>query len=822
MALDKDADAPMEEATAKAEVVEQPKDKVEETTAAKPAAPEKPQELEEDSPADPRPKVKPGQVAFNVEDTTLNVMPTADGKVLMVLQEGGLQHLLAGARANAGVRSGRYVFEARMVETLSPEVSKAPASARSLRVGVSLGGSSLLLGDGQDSVFFDSDGFFVHGASRKKVVLTGKVLPSTTVALLLNLDAKSANANTVSLFYNGIRVSQPQPLPESFVGKALFPSVTYKGCTVHVNLGPMLRCKLPFASRTVGDAAAADLELKPSAIVGKPQVVFPVGLPGTGYFDWVDGFLAKNPGFTELSDRPKSEASIDKSELADDRTVQRVLHAIAPALRRNFVVPELVGNLIVAQRAKSLDQFSGAAFHLKAVVVVGEPNAEYRSLVRSLLLADKQLKLESAKKLKEADRQRKRLIDEKRKKMEEARKAAQNKKEGKDPAPEETKAEDIPVEEEPEVEATLTEEESKLLCRPGPVPDVCEKALAKAFSDFTLPNSEEGFHEVSYEWQPREVAMAHLKAWVQSRKLTERIEDLKPGAWFMEEWTKWGRQIAEWKQRQMNWKDPSKRRILLSKKAEEAKKQEQEGGAVEAPMDVNAEDLDVFAVGDVMDIGNGEPLFVNFAYEDWALLTVRCELHLLLHSFKKDLNDPERPSFAEGHLPFYYQKYMRRVWNLRSFGADKLSNLIDKIKDTVSIGDNGLLSAELAEDTPTSNLLKVTEEDRRDRQRRIDAGDETAKLLFPRTAQVPVPQATPKAAGPLTPKAPIATPKQPSAAVPQAFAGRSLIPPARVPAAGAGDFANRGLKRVLPSSAGQPPLAMRPRTTYAASSYSGK
>ena len=36
----------------------------------------------------------------------------------------------------------------------------------------------------------------------------------------------------------------------------------------------------------------------------------------------------------------------------------------------------------------------------------------------------------------------------------------------------------------------------------------------------------------------------------------------------------------------------------------------------DAEMKVDAESLDPFAVEDVTDIGSGEPLFANFAYED--------------------------------------------------------------------------------------------------------------------------------------------------------------------------------------------------------------
>merc|ERR1712032_878493 len=90
----------------------------------------------------------------------------------------------------------------------------------------------------------------------------------------------------------------------------------------------------------------------------------------------------------------------------------------------------------------------------------------------------------------------------------------------------------------------------------------------------------------------------------------------------------------------------------------------EEDGEKEAeakPMEINAEDIDVASVEDVMDLGNGEPLFHNFVYEDWVLLSTRFEFNLLIHAFRKDLDDPERPSFVEAHFAFYYNKYFNKA-----------------------------------------------------------------------------------------------------------------------------------------------------------------
>ncbi|CAE6956434.1 Hnrnpu [Symbiodinium natans] len=47
------------------------------------------------------------------------------------LNEGGLHYLFAGARANVGLRAGRYMFEVRILELLSQAETGMPAAMRS-------------------------------------------------------------------------------------------------------------------------------------------------------------------------------------------------------------------------------------------------------------------------------------------------------------------------------------------------------------------------------------------------------------------------------------------------------------------------------------------------------------------------------------------------------------------------------------------------------------------------------------------------------------------------------------------------------------------
>jgi len=166
-----------------------------------------------------------------------------------------------------------------------------------------------------------------------------------------------------------------------------------------------------------------------------------------------------------------------------------------------------------------------------------------------------------------------------------------------------------------------------------------------------------------------------------------------------------------------------------AKEGEGEDKKEGEEGEDEEPPKL----IDVNTVQDVNDMGNGEPLYANFMFEDWALMSLRLELHLLVKAFTHDVDDAERPGIHESHLSFYYSKYYKKQLNTKFFGMNDNIGLVDMIKDTVNFSEEDkILHTVLTEDVEKSFnvFVKLTEECRRERQRRIDAGDETAKLRF--------------------------------------------------------------------------------------------
>eukprot|EP00927_Polykrikos_kofoidii_P030738 TRINITY_DN26467_c0_g1_i1.p1 TRINITY_DN26467_c0_g1~~TRINITY_DN26467_c0_g1_i1.p1 ORF type:complete len:1248 (+),score=283.84 TRINITY_DN26467_c0_g1_i1:65-3745(+) len=715
----------------------------------------KPEEKEKDAPADSRATVSV-KACVSTLDATINAMPTANGKLLMSLSDGGSKYLLAGVRSNIGMKSGRYFFEAKIVEFLAPKPRvdhTHPQPGPVVRVGVSAAGSSLFMPDVPLCACFDAEGLYAHqGCSEKVCEKFGR---DEIIAVLVNLDATSANANTLSLFKGGRRMSQPQPLPECLKGKTLFPTITYRNVTLQVNFGRVAFKELPFECRLLADAAVEDVDVSEPSPQQPREVVFPIALPDTGASDWIDMYKLKNPYHSELSDREvctwsarsgfplvEGEQRVPKLE---DGSVKKLLRSVAPALERDFIVVEPRMNLLAEERRKLLAGFTGPNFKKVAVVVMGEPDDEYKAFVQNLVLKEKQHEAEQAHAKREATKQRKRLLEERRQKVQHAKKARirddeqkheEVESEAKEEQQEEDAQEDQPIE--------LAEEEKQQWYRKLPIPEMSATEISRNFAKFSLPSKEEGFDEIKYVWQPEEASADIMRAWILGRKRTQRAEDLQPSQWFKDEWNKWTKHLQVWRQLHGAWKDQGKREQLLAKAKEERIKaagQGKEGDEkedaekeAERDVDIDMDELDVFQVNNVSDVGSGEPLFSNFAFEDWTLLSLRYELHILMHAFKRDLNDPDRVGIPEAHLPFYYQKYFKKDFSLKQFRVQDLSELLELVRGVGNLTEDKMLEPALPVDLSFDNVLKSTELFRRDRQRRADAGDESCILRFPKPA----------------------------------------------------------------------------------------
>eukprot|EP00913_Durusdinium_trenchii_P029511 g27663.t1 len=196
-----------------------------------------------------------------------------------------------------------------------------------------------------------------------------------------------------------------------------------------------------------------------------------------------------------------------------------------------------------------------------------------------------------------------------------------------------------------------------MIFRKAPVPDLTPYVLNTNFQKFSLPDHEEDFEEIRWLWQDEDKAKQHLMEWVQMKKLTSRLEG--------------GKRVAEGAETNSFFNAvgrPAERtRVLEVVQSYQAKqgaykaevKKREDGQRIATPSfflntnsfiqendedsktRVDLEQLDVFGVEDVTDVG-GEPLFAAFTFEDWTLMSLRYELHLMAHAFSKDSTDPDR------------------------------------------------------------------------------------------------------------------------------------------------------------------------------------
>mmetsp|Transcript_8629 Transcript_8629/g.19179 ORF Transcript_8629/g.19179 Transcript_8629/m.19179 type:complete len:788 (+) Transcript_8629:62-2425(+) len=619
-----------------------------ETPAPAPAIEAAEPEPEVEKEADAKPLSGPsvsGPVTFYTQDTTMNVMKSSAGNMLVPLTDGGLTYLCAGARANVGIKSGRYCFEFKIVEFLN-FVEDTNARLRvqvprtQLRVGVATEGSCLFVGETVDSVGFDSEGHFLH--NKTKTACSQKYA-ADVVTVVLNLEEGSENANTISLFKNGQRASPPQPLPDNLKGKALFPAVTFKNVSVQYNFGPSTLASLPFKCHTVAEAAKADVT-KLAEPKGQGEAIFPVCLPDEGTFDWLDMFLEQNPSYAELSDRAilqwaersgitkatgyNVRSSNDKPEMGfgvmhlDDYSIRRALQSVVPLQGRNVVVMEVKSNLLKEERKELVSKFAGLPLKKKAVVMMKSPPAAFKKRSQELALKQKQEAVNLEHQAKLAEEKRQRLAEKKAKELEkqkakvarrvekekaviakkvefekkkaEAKEAglteeqmkeqeAQNAQEleaimadsGSEDAAAEEAAEEDPMDEDPPT-AELTDEEKQRTFRKLQVPDLTTYTFNTNFMKFSLPEKDEGFDEISFDWAKEGACQSFMKEWKQQLKTTTRVEDIKPGEWFNGRFREWQKTLQSWHAKANGYK------ALIAKKAAEKQAREAKRAALAA------------------------------------------------------------------------------------------------------------------------------------------------------------------------------------------------------------------------------------------------
>jgi hypothetical protein len=291
--------------------------------------------------------------------------------------------------------------------------------------------------------------------------------------------------------------------------------------------------------------------------------------------------------------------------------------------------------------------------------------------------------------------------------------------------------------------------------------------VGKFFTKFSLPTKEEGFDETRYIWNKQADSEDYLKQWILGRKLTTRVEDLVPSPWFKTKWSIWQKTCEDWAGKQASHKaslvkkealkraeanskamaaakaaadklkkDAEKKTDEKDGKGEEKEKEEvaepEEAAKADAADEeelVDFDNLDVFGVEDVCDLGGGMPLFKDFLPEDWTMTSLRFEIYLLVHAFKRDCGDPERTGIHLDHVCFYYNKYFKKTLSIKAFAVDSIDALLALVADTLFVTPQRVIETFIPDELESLGVFaKITEEARRARILAVDAGDESARL----------------------------------------------------------------------------------------------
>ena len=235
-----------------------------------------------------------------------------------------------------------------------------------------------------------------------------------------------------------------------------------------------------------------------------------------------------------FNDQPSMDFGLKE---LDSGTTRQVIHTIAPRIRRNYIVMEVQKNLLPDDRRKALAAFDSRHFKRIAMVVMGEPPEDFKAEARENLLQSRRDKV--AAEVKRAKRPSK---------WDNGNKAGAS-------------AEELEAEIKAKVdEVALSDMEMQSWFQKQNDGDIPEKDLAKVFSNFSLPSVDEGFHEIQFVWQDEQECAEHMKKWIAERKLTQRVEDLKPSAWFKKQGDLWQQSMMKWKRKYDDWHDPLKKR----------------------------------------------------------------------------------------------------------------------------------------------------------------------------------------------------------------------------------------------------------------------
>nr|XP_046261281.1 heterogeneous nuclear ribonucleoprotein U-like protein 2 [Scatophagus argus] len=287
--------------------------------------------------------------------------------------------LWSGCRLTHGVLQGRVGFEVRLEKKLltSQLEEQEDTNPHGLRVGWSMANTSLLLGEDEFSFAYDGRGKKVSGGTEEEFGEPFSVGDIIGCYASLSTDGSIEISFHKNGRFMGVAFSLGASVP---LGRALFPHVLCKSCSVRFHLDPtsppwypgppgfMPLAALPAGQRVRGTLAPA--------LKAQCEVLLMVGLPGSGKSHWARTHMKQHPekqyrllGTEELLACMISGGQRD-SRLQQASQCLTDLIKIAAQTPGNYILDQC--NVLFSARRHKLQLFAGFRRH----VVVVFPSAD--------------------------------------------------------------------------------------------------------------------------------------------------------------------------------------------------------------------------------------------------------------------------------------------------------------------------------------------------------------------------------------------------------------------------------------------------------------
>ncbi|KAF7702319.1 heterogeneous nuclear ribonucleoprotein U-like protein 2 [Silurus meridionalis] len=283
--------------------------------------------------------------------------------------------LHSGCRLTHGFTHGKVGFEVKYVKSLSTTTVTSVNLEHVLRVGWSVDGSSLQLGEEELSYGFDGAGTTVTGGKMEEF---GEPFSEGDVIGCYAFISDSGETE-LSFSKNGHFLGVAFRLADfTLAGRALFPHVLCKNCSISLNLDSQ---DVPWYPSPPGYCSLAVLSPANRIQAALPplhrkdcEVLLMVGMPGSGKSHWAESHMAKNPEkhYNVLSTNTILHCmrlpNPEHKDLMLQQATQCLTHLIkiAATKRRNFILDQ--ANIYPSAQRHKLLSFSG--YQRKAVVLV--------------------------------------------------------------------------------------------------------------------------------------------------------------------------------------------------------------------------------------------------------------------------------------------------------------------------------------------------------------------------------------------------------------------------------------------------------------------